>query len=115
MIQERSEVVAKLLRGVGGRFQGHICFSVPQHVWYDDSVSLCDPRMYLVSPAVPQVREAMETKQGCCPGRVVYRLLIYVVIRPTWWKAHMMVAEVVWLHLESALTSQTSTKACANI
>lgn len=62
VIEKRSEVVTKSFRGIGGRSQGHVCFSIPQHVWYYDSVTLCDPRMYLVSPAVPQVGEAMETK-----------------------------------------------------
>ena len=62
VIEERSEVVAKSFCGVGGRLQWHVCFSVTQHVWYYNSVSLCDPRTYLMSPTVPQVWEAMETK-----------------------------------------------------
>ena len=62
VIEERSEVVAKSFCGVGGRLQRHVCLSVTQHVWYYNSVSLCGPRTYLMSPTVPQVGEAMETK-----------------------------------------------------
>ena len=79
MIEEGSEVVAKSFRGVGGRLRRHICFSIPQHVRYYDSVSRLDPRTYLMSPAIPQVWEAMETKQGCTV-LVLSRFLIHVVI-----------------------------------
>jgi len=102
VIEERSEVVAKSLRGVGGRLQGHVCFSVPQHVWDYDSVSCCDPGTYLVSPTVPQVGEAMETKQGCSV-LVVSRSLIYVVIRPASCNVRLAVAEIVYHRVRVAV------------